>query len=607
MPLTFSRNSVFSVLDSNLWCGKNFEIFFFFFFFFVSVGATRAQDTLRSGTSLVTTRAGLSGLSNGTHAHFIGGMSDVGFVSYSYTTETNAYSSTGSRESPSSMTLSVARGFAGAAVATSGGNTYMLVGGGNDNSNFYTDVDVYTMPARTRSTLQLSRSRREPSAGGIGKYAVFAGGTYSCGTISLKFCTSTNVDVFDASTQRFGTALALRTARYRMGVAALGNELIFAGGETSDGNEDHVGSLLSDVTIFDQTRPTSLSERGAVLSLARSRIAAASAGGVAVFAGGYDRTMAASTAVDIYDGTSWRSMGPLPMGITHARAAAVDGVIVFAGGASFDLAQARNTVLVFSSAPPTPKPTPAPTPEPTPAPTPVPTGLACPAYSGVCMQCVDPAVHNSDCRYCGTQCTAGSVACSDAVNVPSRGACPTPPPTPAPTPAPTTTNMGGNNNGSPSDVTSEGQGTGESVAAPEPEGFVWTTGAIIGVAVGAGAYCCTAYLLVVCLIAQRKNRHGNGEHDATNSSAVMMQPQSSSASSTGRSMQSTPSQARIDSPTAQMPYSFMPSETIARSSQSNLSQQPYSTESAAESQTYAGASGGASYAMIPGETKRPLY
>ena len=31
---------------------------------------------------------------------------------------------------------------------------------------------------------------------------------------------------------------------------------------------------------------------------------------LAVFAGGYDRTAAASTAVDIYDGTSWRSMGP---------------------------------------------------------------------------------------------------------------------------------------------------------------------------------------------------------------------------------------------------------------------------------------------------------
>jgi hypothetical protein len=311
------------------------------------------------------------------------------------------------------MTLSVSRGFAGAAVASSGGSTYLLVGGGNDNSNLYTIVDVYTMPARSRSTLQLSTSRREPSAGGIGKFALFAGGTYSCGSITLKFCASTVVDVFDTSTMRNST-LALRSARYRMGVTALGNELIFAGGETSDDNKDHVGTLLGDVTIFDQTQPNSLSERGAALSLPRSRIAAASAGGVAVFAGGYDRTAAASTAVDIYDGTSWRSMGPLPVGLTHARAAAVDGVIVFAGGASFDLAQARDNVIVYASAPPTPQLTPQPT-----------AGLSCTAYSGMCNQCLDPA---GNCRYCisvaQSRCIAAIMACLPLES--SVRTCPTP-------------------------------------------------------------------------------------------------------------------------------------------------------------------------------------
>jgi hypothetical protein len=381
-----------------------------------TVGATRAQDSLRvAANALPTTRAGLSGASNGTHAHFLGGMSDVTTFSYAYTSEATVYDAAAVRETNPSMSLSQARGFMGVAVA----KNVLLFGGGNNHNTFFDTVDAFIMPSRTRRSLKLSRGRREPSAGAVGNHAVFAGGTINCGSVfTLKFCTTDDVDVLDVDTLTFVATLKLRTARYRMGVTTLGNRIIFAGGESSDGDEDHFGSLYSDITIFDRTAPMSLTESANRLSRARSRIAAATVNGVALFVGGFDNSAAATTAVDVFDGTAWRTMGPLPIGLTHARVGVVGGVAVFAGGSSFDRKQPSDTVVVYTAS--TPATTATTTQAPTAPPTPAPTNQPCSAYSSLCNNCVNPAVHTSNCRFCGSVCQTASVPCSDSLSVRSQ-------------------------------------------------------------------------------------------------------------------------------------------------------------------------------------------
>jgi hypothetical protein len=570
-----------------------------------TVGATRAQDSLRvAANALPTTRAGLSGASNGTHAHFVGGMSDVTTFSYAYTSEATVYDAAAVREANPSMSLSQSRGFMGVAVA----KNVLLFAGGNNANTFFDTVDAFIMPSRARRSLKLSRGRREPSAGAVGNHAVFAGGTINCGTFTLKFCTTDEVDVLDVDTLTFAPALKLRTPRYRMGVTTLGNRIIFAGGESSDGNEDHFGTLYSDITIFDRTAPTSLTESTSRLSHARSRIAAATVNGVALFVGGFDNSAAATTVVDVFDGTAWRTMGPLPTGMTHARVGVVGGVAVFAGGSSFDRKQPSDTIVVYTASTPATAATRAPTAPPTPAPT----NQPCSAYSSVCGNCVNPAVHTSDCRFCGSVCQTASVPCSDTVNVPMRGQCPIEATT---TLFVDTTSLDGPPVSVPPEDTTGGETTGGDTEEPvseEPE-IIWTLGAYIGIAVGAGVYVCTAVILCCCMLISRGRRKAEAlRPEVAGSSEIAMKP---TASATPAALEARASQTYLNQPIADGrsfssqsdEYRAMPAIKQAPSVQSGLYQQPYSSD--AQNASYLGASGSQSYGGVgvDHDVDRPNY
>ena len=255
---------------------------------------------------------------------------------------TNSSSSTPSASIPSTppawadMALSSSREFLAAAAAGNkllfGGGTALPGSWASSSCSLTSDtIDIYDVAKNTWSTAHLSQPRQDLVATTVGTKVLFAGGytdtasSSSSSSISCVKVESNVVDIYDTATGTLSTA-KLSRARYRLAAATIGNKAIFAGGESDSG-------YVADVDIYDDATGVWST---ASLSAPRSWLAASAVGTKALFAGGevplvgYDQAI---NVIDIFDAStnSW-STAKLSTARENLAATTVGTKVMFAGG-----------------------------------------------------------------------------------------------------------------------------------------------------------------------------------------------------------------------------------------------------------------------------------
>jgi hypothetical protein len=125
--------------------------------------ATRSLDYVVTAPAFLVPRAGVASTSNGTHAFFAGGVISYSSISgYRYTDTLDVYIA-GSRSFQ--KTLSQSRGYMTATTILTASLSISLFAGGNDNSGFYQDVDVYNHKTDTLTSTFFTQRRKDAAAG----------------------------------------------------------------------------------------------------------------------------------------------------------------------------------------------------------------------------------------------------------------------------------------------------------------------------------------------------------------------------------------------------------------------------------------------------------
>lgn len=183
----------------------------------------------------------------------------------------------------STMQLSTAR----AQVAAVSVGDVAIFAGGQDNVSAVADVDIYDATASAWTVASLTQARVVGSSGAVasGTRAYFGGGQATPGPSATM---SDVVDVYDGTSGVWST-LTLSEPRGHLGAAAVGNEVLFAGG-ARDG-------FVPTATIDRFNAGTGTVNSTEQLTVARHHFASVSIGGRAMFAGGF----AASGPSDVVD------------------------------------------------------------------------------------------------------------------------------------------------------------------------------------------------------------------------------------------------------------------------------------------------------------------
>jgi len=211
----------------------------------------------------------------------------------------------------------------GAAVAVVGNEA--IFAGGSTTSG-YAQVNIYNAATAQWSAARLSRARPDITALAVDDEALFAGGQPGIDTSSI-------VDIYNASTGAW-SAGNLSVGRIDMAATTVGNLAIFAGGETAATNL--ASTVTNAVDFYDAIDGKWFTGS---LSQARSGIAAASVGDLALFAGGQgdekDGVTQYSSVVDIYNTKTGRwSTATLSQARTGIDALTVGNTVLFAGGSA---------------------------------------------------------------------------------------------------------------------------------------------------------------------------------------------------------------------------------------------------------------------------------
>lgn len=214
--------------------------------------------------------------------------------------------------------------------ATAVGSKLIFAGGitgGMTNPVASNVVDIYdsTLGPPTFSgawsTTTLSKARGLVAAVTVGDLAIFAGGGNPAGPLS-------DVDIYDASTGLWSVAsLSLARVVGPMGTATIGDRAYFVGGEI-------LGPAMSDrVDVYDAS--TGLWSTDSI-SAARAGVGVVALGNTLICAGGLGTGYVPMAVVDILDvGTGqWSLGGPLSAARTDLARATVGGKALFAGGSS---------------------------------------------------------------------------------------------------------------------------------------------------------------------------------------------------------------------------------------------------------------------------------
>ena len=204
---------------------------------------------------------------NGVYALFSGGVGGSSSSANSLQSSVNAYNTSLTRTTPTSMSRARQQHCACA------NTNYALFGGGQisvSSATFTTDVDAYNASLTRSIPTALSMASYGLNGISFGEYALCGGGINTSGTgVSA-------VNAYDLSLTR-SILTSLSVGRAWMGSACLGEYALFAGGfTTSTATTDAVDAYNASLT---RSIPTSLSS-------ARGDIGGASVGEYLVFAGG---------------------------------------------------------------------------------------------------------------------------------------------------------------------------------------------------------------------------------------------------------------------------------------------------------------------------------
>ena len=213
----------------------------------------------------------------------------------------------------------------GSDIILSGASYYSSTGWVNSNA-----MEVYNTSTDKWSTTTLPGTA---TAGGawaaVGNDLIIAGGaSYSSGT----WTPSAAVNIYNVSTGQWSIVPALSQARWGMAAATVGDLAIFAGGATKSNG---IWATSAAVDIYNMaTNQWTTAE----LSVPRYGLAATTVGDLAIFAGGADSTYYgaasnASDAVDIYNASTGQwSTTSLSEARGYVAATTVGGDAIFAGG-----------------------------------------------------------------------------------------------------------------------------------------------------------------------------------------------------------------------------------------------------------------------------------
>jgi hypothetical protein len=227
----------------------------------------------------------------------------------------------------STSKLSTGRGVMCAAATDEFGGIVFFAGGKHSKANRTDVVDIYNASAATWSTTRFEGDGRDGSqvkdmvaATVLRGMVYFAGGEAG----ATKFDTDV-VEVWDVLLGRWAKPLKLSQPRKKLAAASVGSKAIFAGGYlTGVGNVDTIDIL--DVTTMAWTT--------AKLSVPRFRLQAAAVGGMALFISGQGCSWTCATA-DVYDSSSntW-AVSNMSAGGRYEFAAVTldDRYVVAAGG-----------------------------------------------------------------------------------------------------------------------------------------------------------------------------------------------------------------------------------------------------------------------------------
>jgi len=202
-------------------------------------------------------------------------------------------------------------------------------------------LDIYNAQTDTWTVRHLSIPRRGVGVAAVGNYVLFAGGGF------FNQAPTAVIDVWDVQAGTWAPSTSLSQGRAELGATTVGDKVLFAGGILP-------GQVMSDrVDIYDSTLgPPSFRgawTQGPALSVPRSFIAAETVGSKALFAGGGSPSTSYDT-VDIYDDVSglW-SAATLSQarGIGNNSSISVGSLAIFAGGFLDSNAPMSNVVDIY--------------------------------------------------------------------------------------------------------------------------------------------------------------------------------------------------------------------------------------------------------------------
>jgi hypothetical protein len=279
-------------------------------------------------------RTGAAAVANSTHLLVAGGTTSTTKQNY---LSTIAVYSCARRQRVGLLNLIEPRAFL-SGMTTSDGLLSMFAGG-ISRRGYEATVDVLEHPTGDMSVVDMSEPRRSPSIGGIRQFVVIAGGDGNNGT-------SRAVDVYDVSIRSMTQTLTLSAPRMNMGVTRSSSQLIMAGGEsrTDSAQPNTLDTVTADVVIFVTSGGiVTMSESIGALSVARSRIAAATVGSSAVFVGGITKDLTPVAAIDVFDGFVWWTLANIGPIANAQKIHSVGDTVNFVG-----IASASSTIAMRS-------------------------------------------------------------------------------------------------------------------------------------------------------------------------------------------------------------------------------------------------------------------
>ena len=261
-------------------------------------------DKFGTATPLSKYRIFLAGTTVGGYALFGGG----GYDSDARKGEAimDAYNASLTRTTAAS--LSVARQ---GLTAITLGNHALFVGGRNGDTSFGT-VDVYDASLTRMTATELSIARHDSAAAVVGSYALFAGGR-KCDFFTL---TQSAVDAYNTSLTRT-TVTPLPSNAYACAGGTVGGYAVFSGGSSMNSDSTLVETIgaLEIVRAYDSSLTSS---QAAPLSCPRAVHSAATIGNHLLLAGGYNSTTGKYlSTVESYDASLTRSTAVELLSLIH--------------------------------------------------------------------------------------------------------------------------------------------------------------------------------------------------------------------------------------------------------------------------------------------------